>query len=173
MCKLKAKSLLNFDRKMHPTVAIDISPEAQISNIETSFGKLNDNFNLSKLKHPTKPHLKPVDSWDVFPDGDIWANAYDLFKFSERPGDRPVEVSHTLAYAEPVVKLLQQDDPRLDYALFRPMESEGEHFLAYYLLKDEENIPNLQDHRSAAAAGDASDQSVRYPELDGRLSLIF
>ena len=40
------------------------------------------------------------------------------------------------------------DDPRLDCALLRPMESEGEHFLAYYLVKDEDAIDELQLQRS-------------------------
>ena len=39
-----------------------------------------------------KPHLTAVDSYEVLPDADIWANAYDLFRFSERPGERPAEV---------------------------------------------------------------------------------
>jgi len=124
--------------KIHQTVNVDISPEAQIADIEKSFGKLNDDFDLAKIKHPTKPHLKPVDSWEIFPDPDIWANAYDVFKFSERPGDRPLE----------------QYDPRLEYAIIRPMESEGERFLAYYLMKNEEEITNLESQRSYAAAGD-------------------
>ena len=44
------------------------------------------------------------------------------------------------------------------------MESEGERFLAYYLMKNEEEIPNLEDHRSSAAAGETSD-SVSYAWL--------
>jgi len=130
--------------KMHAAVSVDISPEAQISNIEKSFKKVNEDFDLSKLDYPGKPHLKAVDSWEVFPDADIWANAYDLFKFSERPGDRPIE----------------QEDPRLDHALLRPMESEGEHFLAYYLLKDEDAIPSLEEQRTLAIESDNPEPSA-------------
>lgn len=84
--------LLNCGRKINPAASVDISTEAQISNIEKSFNKVNEDFDLSKLECPGKPHLKALDSWEVFPDTEIWANAYDLFKFSERPGDRPIEV---------------------------------------------------------------------------------
>jgi RNA polymerase II-associated factor 1 len=30
------------------------------------------------------------------------------------------------------------EDPRLDSAVLRPMQSHGDHFLAYYLTKDDE-----------------------------------
>jgi RNA polymerase II-associated factor 1 len=33
---------------------------------------------------------------------------------------------------------MQEDDPRLDCAVLRPMESDGDHFLSYYLTKDDE-----------------------------------
>jgi hypothetical protein len=71
---------------------IDISPSAQIRDIEASFAACNDVFSLSSIRHPNKPHLTAVDSFELFPDTDIWANAYDLFRFSERPGERAVDV---------------------------------------------------------------------------------
>jgi len=73
-----------------------------------------------------------VDSYEVFPDADIWANAYDLFRFSERPGERNVEL----------------DDPRLDCAILRPMESDGDHFLAYYLTQTDEAAVSFKASRS-------------------------
>jgi len=39
-----------------------------------------------------------VESYEIFPDADIWANAYDLFRFSERPGERNVEVRLLLLF---------------------------------------------------------------------------
>jgi RNA polymerase II-associated factor 1 len=33
--------------------------------------------------------------------------------------------------------MTQVEDPRLDCAILRPMESDGDHFLAYYLTKDD------------------------------------
>lgn len=87
-----------FSSKLSQDTSIDISPEAQIANIEKSFQNVNTSFNLAKLKYPGKPHLKAVESWEIFPDDEIWANAYDLFKFSERPGDRPIEVRRIVIY---------------------------------------------------------------------------
>ena len=75
---------------------VDVSIPAQIRDVEASFKHAGDDFDLSKLKHPSKPGLTAVDSYEIFPDAEIWANAYDLFRFSERPGDRPIDVSFSL-----------------------------------------------------------------------------
>lgn len=75
-------------RKFQPETPIDVSRAAQIRMIEASFSAL-ESSDLAALKHPNKPHLTAMDSHDLLPDADIWANAYDLFRFSERPGDRP------------------------------------------------------------------------------------
>lgn len=85
--------LTRLSSKILPEAPIDISHAAQIRGIEASFAALQTS-DLSTLKHPNKPHLTAVDSYDLLPDADIWANAYDLFRFSERPGDRlrPPEV---------------------------------------------------------------------------------
>jgi RNA polymerase II-associated factor 1 len=73
---------------------IDVSRAAQIRQIEDSFSAAAEgDTDLSKLRHPNKPNVTAVDSYDILPDPDIWANTYDLFRFSERPGDRPLEVS--------------------------------------------------------------------------------
>jgi len=47
---------------------------------------------LSSLKNTNKPDVTPVASYEIFPNVDIWANTYDLFRFSERPGERPPDV---------------------------------------------------------------------------------
>lgn len=72
--------------------SVDISRSAQIRDIESSFDACATNFDLSSLKHPIKPNVTPVGSYEIFPGIDIWANTYDLFKFSERPGERPPDV---------------------------------------------------------------------------------
>lgn len=111
---------------------VDISRSAQIRDIEASFA-VTDSFDLGALKHPNKPGVTAVDSYEIFPDAEIWANAYDLFRFSERPGERPSDV----------------EDPRLDCAILRPMESDGDHFLAYYLTKDDETALEFKQNRLA------------------------
>lgn len=62
-------------------------------DIEASFVAQNENFSLEGLRHPTKPGVTAVESYPILPDIDIWPNQYDLFRFSERPGERPVDVS--------------------------------------------------------------------------------
>lgn len=74
---------------------IDVSRPAQIRDIEATFAtSSNDSFDLSTIRHPIRKDLTAVESFEILPDAEIWANAYDLFRFSERPGDRPPDVGH-------------------------------------------------------------------------------
>ncbi|OBZ66779.1 RNA polymerase II-associated protein 1 [Grifola frondosa] len=127
-----SRSSLSQDIKHNKDTAIDISRPAQIRDIEASFAT-TDNFDLATLKHPNKSGVTAVDSYELFPDAKIWANAYDLFRFSERPGERPPDV----------------EDPRLDCAILRPMESDGDHFLAYYLTKEDDAAIEFKSNRLA------------------------
>ena len=85
-------SSTHVKRKNLAENAVDISRSAQIRDIEASFDACATNFDLSSLKHPNKPNITPVGSYEIFPNIDIWANTYDLFRFSERPGERPSDV---------------------------------------------------------------------------------
>ena len=87
-----ASNLKPFARKLNVIPTIDVSRSAQLRDIETSFAACNENFNMATLSHPTKPNVTAVESFEVLPDADIWANQYDLFRFSERPGERPFDV---------------------------------------------------------------------------------
>ncbi|KAK7025064.1 RNA polymerase II-associated protein 1 [Favolaschia claudopus] len=111
---------------------IDVSREAQLRDIEASFAACNDNFSPETLRHPNKPNVRAVESFEVLPDKDIWANQYDLFRFSERPGERSLDV----------------DDPRLDCAILRPMKTEHDSFLAYYLTQDDESAIKFKEMRN-------------------------
>lgn len=88
---------MHGNRKPVTDTPIDVSRSAQIRDIEASFAAATDDFDLATLKHPNKPGVTAVESYEVLPDANIWANAYDLFRFSERPGDkpRPPDVRHT------------------------------------------------------------------------------
>ena len=83
---------LTLNRKHVANVAIDVSRAAQLRDIEASFFACNDDFSLKDLHHPNKPGVTAIESYEVLPDADIWPNQYDLFRFSERPGERPVDV---------------------------------------------------------------------------------
>ena len=71
---------------------MDVSREAQLRDIEASFAAANEDFVLEEVKHPTKKGVTAVESYEFLPDPVLWANQYDLFRFMERPGNRPPEV---------------------------------------------------------------------------------
>lgn len=147
-------------RKYIPEASIDVSHAAQIKDIEASFASLED-FDLTALKHPNKRNVTAVESFEVLPDADIWANAYDLFRFSERPGDRarPLEVIKLLYYSSSTnTDFDQEDDPRLDCAVLRPMESDGDHFLAYYLTKEDQTAVEFKEARMARPVNGEQDE---------------
>ncbi|KAJ4473623.1 RNA polymerase II-associated protein [Lentinula aciculospora] len=112
---------------------IDVSREAQLRDIEASFVECNDNFSLEELRHPNKPNVTAVESYEMLPDSEIWANQYDLFRFAERPGERTVDI----------------EDPRLDCAILRPMKSDHDSFLAFYLTEQDENALKFKEVRSS------------------------
>ena len=85
-------SFIRVKRKNMAETAVDISRSAQIRDIEASFDACATNFDLSSLKNTNKPNVTPVASYEIFPNVEIWANTYDLFRFSERPGERPPDV---------------------------------------------------------------------------------
>ncbi|KAJ8518304.1 hypothetical protein ONZ45_g4616 [Pleurotus djamor] len=120
----------------------DVSRAAQIKDIEASFAACNENFDLSTVVHPNKPGVTAVESYEILPDADIWANAYDLFRFSERPGERPIDTY----------------DPRLDCAILRPMESDGDHFLAYYITQDDESAIKFKEKRASLSPYEIPDE---------------
>lgn len=83
-------------RKNVVSASIDVSRNAQLRDIDASFAAQNEHFSLEQLHHPNKPDVTAVESYPILPDANIWANQYDLFRFSERPGERPVDVSFVL-----------------------------------------------------------------------------
>ena len=131
--------------------SIDVSRDAQLRDIEASFQACNENFSLKSLQHPNKPNVTAVESYPVLPDVDIWANQYDLFRFSERPGERSVDVcaflQNTFTFLILTLYINQVDDPRLDCAILRPMKTEHDSFLAFYLTEDDEQAFKFKETR--------------------------
>ncbi|KAJ3812491.1 RNA polymerase II-associated protein [Lentinula aff. lateritia] len=112
---------------------IDVSREAQLHDIEASFVECNENFSLEELRHPNKPNVTAMESYEILPDSEIWANQYDLFRFAERPGERAADV----------------EDPRLDCAILRPMKSDHDSFLAFYLTEQDEGALKFKEIRNS------------------------
>jgi RNA polymerase II-associated factor 1 len=91
-------SIPRVERRNLAENSIDISRSAQIRDIEASFEACATNFDLSTLKHPIKSNVTAVGSYEIFPNVEIWANTYDLFRFSERPGERASDVRVDVYY---------------------------------------------------------------------------
>jgi RNA polymerase II-associated factor 1 len=83
----------------------------------------------------------------VLPDAEIWPNQYDLFRFSERPGERPVDVRVFHRSRCRFNCVIQVEDPRLDCAVLRPMKTEHDSFLAYYLTQDDDSATKFKETR--------------------------
>ncbi|POY72190.1 hypothetical protein BMF94_4827 [Rhodotorula taiwanensis] len=118
---------------------------------------------LSELRHPTKRGVTAVESFDLLPDADLWANEYDLVRFGEDPANRGKDDLPRLG-----------PDPRLPRAIFRDLSAvmpEGEGRVAYYLPIDDEAAQSYTEKRYSAAEtaeGEAFDfQYVREYEITG------
>lgn len=149
-----AKTHLRYFYRKQVQAVVDISRAAQLRDIDASFTAANENFSLDALRHPNNPNITAVESYPLLPDADIWANQYDLFRFSERPGERPVEVrtdSALYAKTRSLNAPLQEDDPRLDCAILRPMKTEHDSFLAFYLTDNDEDAIRFKETRHALA----------------------
>lgn len=132
-------------------VAVDISREAQIRDILESFPSSLAPIDLSTYTHPLKPGLRAVSTYDVFADPETASNMYDILRFAERPGERPID----------------QEDPRLTSGILRPMKTEDEQFLAYFLPRSDEDAAEYMERRETelqvGRLDDGSD--VRNPRM--------
>ncbi|KAF9406442.1 RNA polymerase-associated factor, partial [Podila epigama] len=146
-------------------VAVDNSREGQIAAIKKTFKRfirtpdmdsssalIEEKF-LSSLKHPTKPELKAVESIPIFPDFNIWGNAYTLVTFDVDPeisNDRPAHVQEQGTSK-------QQRAQRSSNALIKPMHdaNDPETWLGYYL-PDMETAKEINRRKRARATAGLS-----------------
>lgn len=114
---------------------VDISREAQIRDVEATFPPSYHGIDITEIRHPARPARRAVEVFEVLPDPETFATATDIFRFPERPGERP----------------LVQEDPRLDCAVIRPVVlDDGETFIAYYLPRDDASAAELKQRRDFA-----------------------
>ena len=136
-CKLKivwaSVSTDTYNKRLEQDapVAVDISREAQIRDIQETFPSSLAPVDLSTYTHPLKPGLRAVSTYDVFADPETVSNMYDILRFAERPGERSIE----------------QEDPRLTSGILRPMKTEDEQFLAYFLPRSDEDAAEYMERR--------------------------
>jgi RNA polymerase II-associated factor 1 len=64
-------------------------------------GMINKTFDyatlpIDQLVHPTKPHLRAKQVYDLLPDEEVWPNRYSLMRFSDAPHEGPKGEVRTL-----------------------------------------------------------------------------
>lgn len=110
-------------QKPKVTERIHVSRQAQLAKIEKSFKDAQKP--LSSLVHPHKKGVKAVQVFEFLPDPETWATNYQVVRFIDHPGR--------------ILSGVPQSDPRLDVALFRPVNAaDGEQRVSYYLPAGEE-----------------------------------
>ena len=82
---------------------------------------------LSDIRHPSKKNLRAVDTFEVLPDFETWANDYFIMRFADDPSDKPIPV-----------------DKRVENAIIRPLENDGEQWLQYFLPEDDDQYQLLK-----------------------------
>lgn len=60
--------------------------EDRLADIHQSFNEIHQQP-FQSLRHPTKPHLKPIEAFDWMPNPNLWANTSDFYRFPEIPND--------------------------------------------------------------------------------------
>ncbi|GAA5870783.1 hypothetical protein JCM8547_001707 [Rhodosporidiobolus lusitaniae] len=108
---------------------------------------------LADLRHPTKSHLTAVESYDLLPDSDLWANEFDLVRFGEDPGDKGTNELPRLG-----------PDPRLPRAIFREISENLEptdQRVSFFLPQDDATAVAYA-HKRMSAEDTAEGESIEY-----------
>jgi RNA polymerase II-associated factor 1 len=77
----------------------EMTRERRILGIQATFNTVKED--LAVLKHPTKPHLKAVEAFELLPDEELYANTMSLVRFGEDPGEGRVRLMSPDAVAGP------------------------------------------------------------------------
>ncbi|KAL7422784.1 hypothetical protein Q5752_002079 [Cryptotrichosporon argae] len=100
---------------------VDASEAAQVAAIDKSFSDVRDQ-KVEDIRHPDakRKHLRVVDTYDILPDDEAFANLYCIFRFPERPSTATtLNMTGTVSDQRLKTALLQStatDDP--DHATF-------------------------------------------------------
>jgi RNA polymerase II-associated factor 1 len=138
---------------------VDASEGAQLAAIIASFDEATQP--LSELKHPQKPRVRAVESYEILPDDTVWANDYVAIKYAERPSASSSTSTNPL--------LLAPSDERLSRALLHPQtDTDGNQFLSIYLPSDPdftrasyEGLPETTQEAAEQAAEAESEDVIR------------
>ncbi|GAA5966641.1 hypothetical protein JCM8115_000234 [Rhodotorula mucilaginosa] len=131
---------LNGNAKPAPAELDPLDRDGRAAAIAATFDAAH--IPLSELRHPTKRDVTAVESFDLLPDDDLWANEYDLVRFGEDPS--------SIATNEPP---RLGPDPRLPRAIFRDLTEvlpEGQGRVAYYLPINDDTALSYTEKRYSA-----------------------
>ncbi|KAJ9105146.1 hypothetical protein QFC19_003604 [Naganishia cerealis] len=117
--------------KRETAVKIDASMLAQQQAIEKTFW-VHDHTKVEDLRHPLKPHLRAVDTFDILPDEDAVKLNLNVVNFSERPaGSQGQRLS----------------EEELETSILRPKNNEYFKGFHFYVVQDQAE-PSSKPHHS-------------------------
>ncbi|KAJ9124024.1 hypothetical protein QFC22_000817 [Naganishia vaughanmartiniae] len=130
-------------------MVIDASMLAQQQAIEKTFW-IHDHTQLEDLRHPLKPHLRAVDTFDILPDEDAVKLNLNVVNFSERPaGGQGQRLSET----------------EIETSILRPKNNEYFKGFHFYVVQDQQaessTTATKKEHTSDDEDADADAVQVK------------
>ncbi|RCK66756.1 RNA polymerase II-associated protein 1 [Candida viswanathii] len=115
--------------------------DSQLAKIEEGFTAANESlYDLKKLKHPRKKHLKAVNAWPLLPDTSMMDNNLFDLKFT---GSASIEREIKQQNRGKVNKELI--NKALESALFKPIRSEEGEWISMFRVDNEDQIKSLYE----------------------------
>ena len=153
--------------RLHRPPLAELEPvtrESRMASISDTF--IPTSLPLPTVVHPNYPHKRAVKSWSILPDDELATINYRLYRFGENPDERrsgmgEVSVDYQTLNALLVLILTDQTflckqgvnsgygPARLSFGLFRPIETEGDYRMAYYLLPEDREAARLKRRKFA------------------------
>ncbi|POW14460.1 hypothetical protein PSTT_02919 [Puccinia striiformis] len=145
----KSRDSINNQKSRAQVPVLPKTKTERLAEIHSTFDAIA-NAPIQTLKHPTKPHLKAVEAFDLLPNESNWANTYDFYRFQENPTDRPDQSS----------SMSNLPDVRLEHAIIRPMTPKvGGPRLAYFLPESSDGVKNYKRIKEEKKMIDEEDQA--------------
>lgn len=138
-----SRAVRNYATSTRPSLPLR-PPTWQVSGIQQS---------------PSSPPSKPSTSFQTPTSGRTRTTCSG--SLSDQVTEHWTFVQFSATYPRARLTVVQLDDPRLDCALLRPMESDGDHFLAYYLTKEDEDAIAFKQIRLTRGPDEPPEEEVR------------
>lgn len=130
---------------------VDNTPISQLKAIESTFINSTKTLNdLSKLKHPSKKHLKPVKTWSFLPDLSKMDQSFTSIKFLGSASSSNKNLSNL----------------EFQTSIFKPIELEQADWMSFYTLEDSEDLntvkKRLNDTKENIPEKESSNKRFKY-----------